>query len=124
MPEYVLAIYQGTTGTTVLLLDARGRIRGRAYGEIHQHYPRPGWVEHDADEIYRSVVRLSRRAIASARLDAAAIASIGITNQRETFVVWERKNGRPLYRAIVWQCRRSSDICESLRADEAEITRH
>ena len=101
MPEYVLAIDQGTTGTTVLLLDARGRIRGRSYGEIRQHYPRPGWVEHDPDEIYRAVRRLSRQAIACARVDAAAIASIGITNQRETFVVWERKNGRPLYRAIV-----------------------
>jgi glycerol kinase len=123
MPEYVLAIDQGTTGTMVLLLDGRGRIRGRAYGEIRQYYPRPGWVEHDADEIYRSVAGLSRKAIASARVDAAAIASIGITNQRETFVVWERKNGRPLYRAIVWQCRRSTEICERLREQEAEITR-
>jgi glycerol kinase len=123
MPECVLAIDQGTTGTTVLLLDARGRIRGRAYGEIRQHYPHPGWVEHDADEIYRSVVRLSRQAIADARVDAAAIASIGIANQRETFVVWERKNGRPLYRAIVWQCRRSTEICERLREQEAEVTR-
>ena len=123
MPEFVLAIDQGTTGTTVLLLDARGKIRGRAYGEIQQHYPRPGWVEHDADEIYRSVVGLSRRAIAGARIDAAAIASVGITNQRETFVVWERKNGRPLYRAIVWQCRRSTEICEGLREQEAEVTR-
>jgi glycerol kinase len=121
--EYVLAIDQGTTGTTVLLLDGRGRIRGRAYGEIRQHYPRPGWVEHDANEIYRSVVGLSRQAIADARIDAAAIASIGIANQRETFVVWERKNGRPLYRAIVWQCRRSTEICERLREQEAEITR-
>jgi len=123
MPECVLAIDQGTTGTTVLVLDARGRIRGRVYGEIRQHYPRPGWVEHDADEIYRSVVRLSRQAIADARVDAAAIASIGIANQRETFVVWERKNGRPLYRAIVWQCRRSTEICERLREQEAEVTR-
>jgi len=123
MPECVLAIDQGTTGTTVLVLDARGRIRGRAYGEIRQHYPRPGWVEHDADEIYRSVVRLSRQAIADARVDVAAIASIGIANQRETFVVWERKNGRPLYRAIVWQCRRSTEICERLREQEAEVTR-
>jgi glycerol kinase len=123
MAEYVLAIDQGTTGTTVLLFDGRGRIRGRAYGEIRQYYPRPGWVEHDAEEIYRSVIRLSRRAIADARVDATAIASIGITNQRETFVVWERKNGRPLARAIVWQCRRSTEICESLREDEAEITR-
>jgi glycerol kinase len=123
MPEYVLAIDQGTTGTTVLLLDARGRIRGRAYGEIRQYYPRPGWVEHDADEIYRSAIRLSHKAIADSGVDATAIASIGITNQRETFVVWERKSGRPLHRAIVWQCRRSSKICEGLREQEAEVTR-
>jgi glycerol kinase len=123
MPEYVLAIDQGTTGTTVLLLDGRGRIRGRAYGEIRQYYPRPGWVEHDPEEIYRSVVRLSRQVIAGAKVDAAAIAAIGIANQRETFVVWERSNGRPLYRAIVWQCRRSTEICERLREQEDEVTR-
>jgi glycerol kinase len=123
MPECVLAIDQGTTGTTVLLLDGRGRIRGRAYGEIRQHYPRPGWVEHDPEEIYRSVVRLSRQAIAGAKVDAAAIAAIGIANQRETFVVWECGNGRPLYRAIVWQCRRSTEICERLREQEDEVTR-
>src|SRR5438132_8516620 len=123
MPEYVLAIDQGTTGTTVLLLDARGRICGRSYGEIRQYYPRPGWVEHDADEIYRSAVQLSHKAIADSGVDAAAIASIGITNQRETVVVWDRKSGRPLHRAIVWQCRRSSEICEDLREQEAEVTR-
>jgi glycerol kinase len=123
MPEYVLAIDQGTTGTTVLLLDGRGRIRARAYGEIRQYYPRPGWVEHDPEEIYRSAVRLSRQVIAGAKIDAAAIAAIGIANQRETFVVWERSNGRPLYRAIVWQCRRSIEICECLREQEDEVTR-
>ena len=123
MAEYVLAIDQGTTGTTVLLLDARGRIRAHTYGEIRQYYPQPGWVEHDPDQIYKTVVKLSRQAIAEARIDANAIASIGITNQRETFVVWERKNGRPLHRAIVWQCRRSAEICESLRDQEAEVTR-
>src|ERR1700747_2687653 len=123
MPESVLAIDQGTTGTTVLVLDARGRIKGRSYGELRQYYPRPGWVEHDADEIYRSVLRLSRKAIAHARIDPAHIASIGITNQRETFAVWERRNGRPLCRAIVWQCRRSTEICESLRVDEEEVRR-
>ena len=121
MPKYVLAIDQGTTGTTVMLLDAHGRIRGRAYGEIRQYYPRPGWVEHDPEEIYRSVVRLSRQAIAAAKIDAAAIAAIGIANQRETFVIWERKNGRPLYRAIVWQCRRSIEICERMREHEDEV---
>jgi glycerol kinase len=122
MAEYVLAIDQGTTGTTVLLFDGRGRIRARAYSEIRQYYPRPGWVEHDADQIYRAVIRLCREAIADARIDATAIASIGIANQRETFVLWERKNGRPLCRAIVWQCRRSTEICESLQDEEAEVT--
>ncbi|HKV55805.1 MAG TPA: glycerol kinase GlpK [Candidatus Binataceae bacterium] len=123
MRDHVLAIDQGTTGTTVMLLDGHGRIRGRAYGEIRQYYPRPGWVEHDPEEIYRSAVRLSRKAIASAKVDSGAIAAVGITNQRETFVVWERGSGRPLSRAIVWQCRRSAGICEELREREAEITR-
>src|SRR5579862_657294 len=101
MPDFLLTIDQGTTGTTVFVVDRRGRIRGRAYGEIRQFYPKPGWVEHDPEEIYRSVVALSKKAIASAKIDAGAIAGIGITNQRETFVVWERKSGRPVHRAIV-----------------------
>ncbi|MGH7916929.1 MAG: FGGY family carbohydrate kinase, partial [Candidatus Binataceae bacterium] len=122
MPNYVLAIDQGTTGTTVMVLDGRGRIRARSYGEIRQFYPRPGWVEHDAEEIYRSAFELSRRALAQARLQAGDLAAIGITNQRETFVVWQRKNGRPVHRAIVWQCRRSAEICARLREREDEIT--
>jgi glycerol kinase len=121
MAECVLAIDQGTTGTTVMVFDAAGRIRGRAYGEVRQFYPRPGWVEHDADGIYRSVVKLGREALAKARLRANDLAAIGITNQRETFVVWERKTGRPVHRAIVWQCRRSADICDRLREHEAEV---
>ena len=108
MPQVILAIDQGTTGTTVFVVDARGRIRGRAYAEIRQFYPKPGWVEHDPEEIYRSVVTLSKKAIAAAKVSVSAIAGIGITNQRETFVVWERRSGRPVYRAIVWQCRRSA----------------
>jgi len=123
MPDFILAIDQGTTGTTVFVVDRRGRIRGRAYGEIRQFYPKPGWVEHDPEEIYRSVVALSKKAITTAKLDAGAIAGIGITNQRETFVVWERKSGRPVYRAIVWQCRRSADICDQLREREPEVVR-
>ena len=118
MPPVILAIDQGTTGTTVFVVDARGRIRGRAYGEIRQFYPKPGWVEHDPQEIYRSVVALSKKAISAAKVTAAAIAGIGITNQRETFVVWERRSGRPVYRAIVWQCRRSAAICDALRDRE------
>ena len=121
MPELILAIDQGTTGTTILVIDARGAIRGRAYGEIRQYYPKPGWVEHDPEEIYRSTVGLSRKAIKAARAAAGDIAAIGITNQRETFVVWERRSGRPVHRAIVWQCRRSADICTRLKDREAEI---
>src|SRR5438105_5820702 len=120
MAELIIAIDQGTTGTTVLVLDPRGRVRGRAYGEIRQYFPKPGWVEHDADEIYRGVVALTRKAIRAARVSAGDVASVGITNQRETFVVWERKSGRPVRRAIVWQCRRSADICAQLAAQEVE----
>ncbi len=123
MADLIVAIDQGTTGTTVLVFDPRGRIRARAYGEIRQYYPKPGWVEHDPEEIYRSTVRLARKAIREAGAKGGDIAGVGITNQRETFVVWERKTGRPVHRAIVWQCRRSADICRSLADSEQEITR-
>ncbi len=122
MADLILAIDQGTTGTTVFVIDARGKIRGRAYGEIRQFYPKPGWVEHDPEEIYRSAVTLARKALKAARAQVSDVAAIGITNQRETFVVWERKSGRPLYRAIVWQCRRSADICRHLADHEAEVS--
>jgi glycerol kinase len=123
MPDFILAIDQGTTGTTVFVVDRGGRIRGRAYAEIRQFYPKPGWVEHDPEEIYRSVVALSKKAISAAKISAGAIAGIGITNQRETFVVWERRTGRPVHRAIVWQCRRSAGICDALREREPEVVR-
>ncbi len=123
MAEGVLAIDQGTTGTTAMVLDGRGRILGRAYGEIRQFYPRPGWVEHDPEQIYRSVVRLGRQAIAASRIRPAGIGAVGITNQRETFVVWERLSGRPVHRAIVWQCRRSAAICAALNLREVEVRR-
>ncbi len=123
MAEAVLAIDQGTTGTTAMVLDAGGRILGRAYGEIRQFYPRPGWVEHDPEQIYNSAVRLGRRAIAAARVRPAAIGAVGITNQRETFVVWDRRSGRPVALAIVWQCRRSADICRALARREREVRR-
>src|SRR5580693_1304113 len=121
MPQLILAIDQGTTGTTAFVVDARRRIRGRAYAEIRQFYPKPGWVEHDPEEIYRSVVTLARKAISAAKVSAAAIVGVGITNQRETFVVWERRSGRPVHRAIVWQCRRSAAICDALRERETEV---
>jgi len=121
MADLILSIDQGTTGTTVFVIDARGKIRGRAYREIRQFYPRPGWVEHDPEEIFRSTVALAKAAIAKARAGAGDIRAIGITNQRETFVVWERRSGRPVHRAIVWQCRRSAAICDALRERESEV---
>src|SRR5579871_5590609 len=118
MADLILAIDQGTTGTTVFVIDARGKIRARAYAEIRQFYPKPGWVEHDPEEIFRSVVVLSKKALRAARVGARDLRAIGITNQRETFVVWERRTGRPMHRAIVWQCRRSADICKALADHE------
>jgi glycerol kinase len=123
MAQAVLAVDQGTTGTTVMVFDAQGRVIGRSYGEIRQFYPRPGWVEHDPEEIYDSVVRLSRTAISAARIRPADICAVGITNQRETFVVWERRSARPVHRAIVWQCRRSAEICAALARREPEVCR-
>lgn len=117
---WVLAIDQGTTGTTVLALDAAGTIRGRGYAELPQHFPKPGWVEHEPDEIWHGVLAAAKRAIATSRLPAAHLAAIGITNQRESAVLWHRETGRPLGRAIVWQDRRTSAICDELKARKLE----
>ena len=118
MSDLVLAIDQGTTGTTVFVIDSSGRVRGRAYREIRQYYPRPGWVEHDAEEIARSAIGLAKAALQAARAKASDLRTIGITNQRETFLLWERGSGKPLHRAIVWQCRRSAAICKALQERE------
>jgi glycerol kinase len=121
----VLAVDQGTTGTTVLVFDHDAEVRGRAYTEVTQHYPRPGWVEHDAEEIWRGVRRLTGAALADAGVRPAAVRAVGITNQRETTVLWDRETGEPVHRAIVWQDRRTAPLCERLRADglEAEVRR-
>ncbi len=113
----VLAIDQGTTGSTCLVLDEHGGILGRGYSEFTQHYPRPGWVEHDADEIWEVTLRVARQAVAAARAAHASLdlRAIGITNQRETIVVWERRTGRPVHRAIVWQDRRTAGHCRELK---------
>jgi glycerol kinase len=116
----VVAIDQGTTGTTVLVLDRRGRVCGRAYREFTQHYPRPGWVEHDPEEIWRVTLSVLRTACRRAGARGRDVAGIGITNQRETTVVWERRRGRPVHRAIVWQDRRTAEHCAELRAAGAE----
>lgn len=108
----VLAIDQGTTGTTALVVGADGRVLGRDYSEFAQHFPRPGWVEHDAEEIWEVTARVARNAVKRAGME---IAAVGITNQRETVVLWDRESGRPVQRAVVWQDRRSAGICRELR---------
>jgi glycerol kinase len=117
---FVVAVDQGTTGSTVLVFDRRGRVVGRAYSEFRQHYPRPGWVEHDPEEIWRVTLRVLRQACRRAGARARDVAALGITNQRETTVVWDRRTGRPVHRAIVWQDRRTAPDCEALRTRGAE----
>ncbi len=111
----ILAIDQGTTGTTVLALDHEGNVVSRAYREIQQHYPKPGWVEHDPDEIWRSVQETVRGVLRDGGLTGDDVAGIGITNQRETVLLWDRESGEPVHRAIVWQCRRTASACRALR---------
>lgn len=111
----VLAIDQGTTGTTCLVIDRDGRITGRAYREFTQHFPRPGWVEHDASEIWEVTRGLVREAVEQGTRGATRVEAIGITNQRETVVVWDRETLEPVHRALVWQDRRTAGICRELR---------
>ena len=115
--DIVLAIDQGTTGTTVVAVDRSLKVISKKTQEFPQIFPRPGWVEHDLEEIWRSTVETLGRVLASPEVDAARIAAIGITNQRETVGLWERVGGRPLHNAIVWQCRRTADRCDALRAE-------
>ncbi|MBI4615600.1 MAG: glycerol kinase GlpK [Planctomycetes bacterium] len=116
MGKYVLAIDQGTTGSTLLLLDREGTIRAQADREFRQIYPQPGWVEHDPEEIWSVTLGLVEPLLAQAKATPLDVAAIGITNQRETTVVWEKETGRPIASAIVWQCRRTAPDCERLRA--------
>jgi len=113
----LLAIDQGTTGTTCLVVDDELRPLGRGYREIRQWYPQPGWVEHDPDDLWQSVLDAAQRALAAAGVSAADLSAIGITNQRETTVLWERRTGTPVGRAIVWQDRRTAARCRELPAD-------
>jgi glycerol kinase len=111
----ILAIDQGTTGSTCLVFDEGGQITGRAYREFGQHFPRPGWVEHDANEIWEVTRAVAHEALDAAGIDGRRLAGIGITNQRETVVAWDRSTGEPLHRAIVWQDRRTAARCDELR---------
>ncbi len=113
--EFILAIDQGTTGTTVLAFDRAGRVRSRGYAELPQHFPRPGWVEHRGEEIWDTTLRALRAALRPLGGARAPIAAIGLTNQRETTLVWDRATSKPVAPAIVWQDRRTADRCAALR---------
>jgi glycerol kinase len=116
----VLALDQGTTSSRAVVLDEAGRVLGRAQRELRQHFPRPGWVEHDPVEIARDQVGAAREAMTKAGVSACELAAVGIANQRETTILWDRATGAPLHRAIVWQDRRTAAACERLRADGHE----
>jgi glycerol kinase len=113
----ILALDQGTTGTTCLVVDEELSVRGRGYAELPQHFPRPGWVEHDPEEIWVSVLDAAETALAAAGVRPADLRAVGITNQRETTVLWERTTGRPVAPAIVWQDRRTAERCRTLPAE-------
>ena len=114
-PPYVLSIDQGTTGSTVLLVDSHGEIVARSYQELTQHYPRPGWIEQNPVEIWEKTLYAIHEVVGNCEISANVIAAIGITNQRETTILWERDTGKPIFPAIVWQCRRTVDECNELK---------
>jgi glycerol kinase len=115
MSRYVLALDQGTTSSRAIVFNRRGRAHGTAQQEFSQYFPKPGWVEHDPREIWESTRRTALAALAEANLTARNIAALGLTNQRETTLLWDRRTGRPLHRAIVWQDRRTADLCARLK---------
>ena len=125
MSKYVLSIDEGTTGVTILVFDHDGRVVSRAYSEFAQHYPHPGWVEHDAEEIWRTTLRLIGEALREGGIAPGDLQAIGITNQRESSVLWDRKTGAPVTPSVCWQDRRSAAICDDLkeRGLEEEIRR-
>lgn len=120
MAKLILAIDQGTTGTRTYLFDHSGQVVGSAYQEFTQYFPKPGWVEHDALEIQRTVEETGKKALKSAGVKSSQIAAVGITNQRETTVIWDRKTGKPIHKAIVWQCRRTAHRCDELKKQGKE----
>src|SRR5207248_5445990 len=116
---YILAIDQGTTSTRAVVFDAAGQARGSAARELTQHYPQPGWVEHDAEEILATVAATVPEALAAAGIGPEDLAGIGVTNQRETAVLWDRATGKPAARAIVWQDRRTTDFCRQHQSQQS-----
>jgi len=117
MPKYIMALDSGTTSNRCILFDQAGEICAVAQKEFTQIFPKPGWVEHDADEIFETQLSVARQALASIGASAGDIAAIGITNQRETTIVWNKRTGQPICNAIVWQCRRTTEICAQLQSE-------
>ena len=116
MPRYVMALDQGTTSSRAILFDHQGHTRISASQEFKQRYPQPGWVEHDAREIWQSQLAVAEKVLAEAGAGPEDLAAIGITNQRETVLLWDRATGEPLHNAIVWQCRRTASHCDRIRS--------
>ena len=119
--KYVLALDQGTTSSRAILFDRQGNIAAKAQHEFNQIYPQPGWVEHNAMEILHTQFQAVTEVLTAAQVVTSDIASIGITNQRETTVLWDKGTGKPIYNAIVWQCRRTAEMCEEIKKDR-ELT--
>ena len=118
--ECIIAIDQGTTGSRVYIYDKKAKILASEYQESRQYFPKASWVEHDPEEIWESVHNLLTKTLKKSRCKVSHVQGIGITNQRETIVVWDRKTGKPIYNAIVWQCRRTADLCAALKKDPAK----
>ena len=114
MAKYIMSLDSGTTSNRCILFDKEGNVCSVAQKEFTQHFPQPGWVEHDADEIFSTQLEVARQALQNIGATAADVAAIGITNQRETTIVWDKHTGRPIYNAIVWQCRRTAAYCDTL----------
>ena len=115
MNKYILALDQGTTSSRTIVFNRQGEIVSKAQLEYPQIYPKAGWVEHNPEEILKSQLRSIAEALINGEIEAKDIAAIGITNQRETTVLWDKRTGKPVYNAIVWQCRRTAEICEDLK---------
>src|SRR4051812_21653981 len=115
MEKFILAIDQGTTSSRAILFDRAGAIRAVAQREFTQHFPRPGWVEHDASEIWSTQAGVMTEALAQLGIEFKQVAALGITNQRETTVLWDRSTGKPIHKAIVWQDRRTAERCDALK---------
>ena len=116
MPRHILALDQGTTSSRAIVFDEAGATVALAQHEFPQHFPQPGWVEHDPRDLWESQILAAREAIEASGVRAADLAAIGITNQRETALIWDRATGEPIHPAIVWQSRQTASICESWRA--------